>query len=94
MKVRAKFLGMPESLSFFEKGKEFQVDFIGDTLEEFLNCIVSRTGHEKKNIFFDDQGEVSLEISAFINGRHTGPSNRLKQRLHEDDLIEIWYEHF
>ncbi len=94
MKVKAKFLGMPKSLPIFENGKEFQVDFIGDTLEDFLNCIVSKTGYGKKNIFFDDQGEISLEISAFINGRHLGLSNRLRQRLHEDDLIEIWYEHF
>ncbi len=94
MKVRTKFLGMPKSLSIFENGKEFQVDFIGDTLEDFLNYILSKTGYEKKNIFFDDQGEISLEISTFINGRHTGFSNRSRRKLHEDDLIEIWYEHF
>jgi len=95
MKVRARFLGMPKSLSIFENGKEFQVDFIGNTLEDFfLNYILSKTGYEKKNIFFDYQGEISLEISTFINGRHTGYSNRLRRRLHEDDLIEVWYEHF
>ncbi len=94
MKVRTKLLGMPKSLSIFENGKEFQVDFIGETLEDFLNCIVSRTGYEERNIFFDDQGEISLEITAFINGRHTGLSNRSRLRLHEDDFIEIWYEYF
>ncbi len=85
---------MPKSLSILGNGKEFQVDFMGDTLEDFLNYIVSKTGYEKKNIFFDDQGDISLEITAFINGRHTGLSNRLGLRLHEDDFIEIWYEHF
>ncbi len=94
MKVRAKLLGMPKSLSIFEKGKEFQADFTGDTLEDFFNYIVSKTGHEEKNIFFDNQGDISLEITVFINGRHMGLSNRLGQRLHEDDFIEIWYEHF
>ncbi len=94
MKVRTKFLGMPKSLSILGNGKEFQVDFMGDTLEDFLNYIVSKTGYEKKNIFFDDQGDISLEITAFINGRHTGLSNRLRLGLHEDDFIEIWYEHF
>ncbi len=94
MKVRAKFLGMPQSLSIFKNGKELQVDFVGETLEDFLSCIESRTGYEKKNIFFDDQGKISLEITAFINGRHTGLSNRSRLRLRENDLIEIWYEHF
>ncbi len=94
MKVRTKLLGMPKSLSIFENGKEFQVDFIGETLEDFLNCMVSKTGYEERNIFFDDQGEISLEITAFINGRHTGLSNRSRLRLHEDDFIEIWYEYF
>ncbi len=94
MKVRTKLLGMPKSLSIFENGKEFQVDFIGETLEDFLNCMVSKTGYEERNIFFDDQGEISLEITAFINGRHTGLSNRSRLRLHEDEFIEIWYEHF
>ncbi len=94
MKVRAKFLGMPQSLPIFENGKELQVDFIGETLKDFLSCIVSKAGHKKRNIFFDDQGEISLEITAFINGRHTGLSNRSRLRLREDDLIEIWYEHF
>ncbi len=94
MKVRTKFLGMPKSFYIFENGKEFQVDFNGDTLEDFFNYLVSKTGYEKKNIFFDDQGEISLEITAFINGRHIGLSNRSRLRLLEDDLIEIWYEHF
>jgi hypothetical protein len=92
LKVRTKFLGMPESLSIFENGKEFQVDFTGDTLKDFFNYILSKTGHGKKNILFDDQGEISLDILTLINGRHTGFTNREKQRLHEDDLIEIWYE--
>ncbi len=94
MKVRAKFLGMPKSLSVFQKEKEFQAEFMGDTLGDFFNYIVSKTGYEKKNIFFDDQGEISLEITAFINGGHTGLSNRSRLRVHEGDFIEIWYEHF
>ncbi len=92
MKVRTKFLGMPESLSFFENGKEFEVDFTGDTLKDLLNDILSRNGHEKKNSFFDDQGEILLDIVTLINGRPTGFTNRERRRLHEDDLIELWYE--
>ncbi len=94
MKVRTKLLGMPKSLSIVETGKEFQVVFTGNTLGDFLNYIVSKTNDEKKNIFFDDQGEISLEITAFINGGHTGLSNRSRLRVHEGDFIEIWYEHF
>ena len=86
MKVRVKFFGMPESLSFFENKKEFQVDFPGDTRKDLFNCLLSKVGHDKKNIFFNDQGDISSDLLTLINGKLTTDSN---QRLHEDDLIEI-----
>jgi hypothetical protein len=89
MKVRIKFIGMPESLSMFENGKEFQVDFAGDTLKDLLGYLLLRISNKKKNIFFDDQGDISSELFTLINGRLTTDSNRLRQRLYENDLIEI-----
>ena len=89
MKVRVKFFGMPKSLSIFENGREFQVDFPGDTLKDLLNYLLLKIGHEKKNIFFNDQEDISSELLTLINGRLITDSNRLSQRLQENDLIEI-----
>ena len=89
MKVRVKFFGMPESLAIFENGREFQVDFPADTLKDLLNYLLSKIGHEEKNIFLNDQGDISSELWILINGRLITDSNRLRQRLHENDLIEI-----
>jgi len=87
MKVRVKFFGMPEPLSIFENGKEFQVNFTGDTFKDLLETLLLKTGHEKKNIFFNDRGDISSELLTLINGKLITDSNR--QRLHENDLIEI-----
>lgn len=89
MKVRVKFFGMPESLSMFENRKEFQVYFAGDTLKDLLDYLRLKIGHKKKNIFFDDQGDISSGVLMLINGRLATDSNRLRQRLYENDLIEI-----
>jgi hypothetical protein len=89
MKVRIRFIGMPDSLSMFENGKESQVDFAGDTLKDLLDYLLLKISHKKKNIFFDDQGDISPELFTLINGRLATDSNRLRQRLHENDLIEI-----
>ncbi len=89
MKVRVKFFGMPESLSILEKRKEFQLDFPGETLRDLLNYVLLEIRHEKKNIFLNDQGEISPEILTLINGRLITDSNRLRRSLNENDLIEI-----
>jgi hypothetical protein len=89
MKARIKFIGMPEPLPEFEDRKEVQVDFPGDTLKDLFDHLLSRIGRKKKNVFFDDQGDISSELFTLINGRLATDSNRLRQRLHENDLIEI-----
>ena len=89
MKARIKFIGMPEPLSMFENGKEFQVDFAGDTLKELLDYLLLKISYKKKNIFFDENGDISSELFTLINGRLVADSNRLRLTLYENDLIEI-----
>ena len=73
----------------FENGKEFQVDFAGDTLKDLLDYLLLKISYKKKNIFFDENGDISSELFTLINGRLVTDSNRLRQRLYENDLIEI-----
>ena len=39
MKVRVKFIGMPEPLPGFEDKKEVQVDFLGNSINLFLQVL-------------------------------------------------------
>lgn len=89
MKVRVKFYGMPEPLPIFENGREFEVDFPGDTLKDLLNYLLMKIGPEKKYLFLNDQGDILSEAFTLINGRLISGSDRLRQIFHENDLIEL-----
>ena len=89
MKVRIKFIGMPELLPGFEDKKEVQVDFAGNTGKDLLYHLSSKLEPKKKNFFLNDQGEFSLGVVVVINERIIPGSNLLTQKLHGNDLIEL-----
>ncbi len=90
MKVKVKFLGRFELLPAFKDMKEVEVDFVGDTLKELFNHLLSKIGSIRKDIFFDDRGEISSNLSVSINGGSIPQSDWSNQRLEESDSIGLY----
>ena len=90
MRVRVKFLEMPELLPVFEDGKEYPFEFSGDTVEDLLlHHIISKIDAEKKSIFFNDQGEIASELLVLVNGGFVSRPNWVNQKLQQNDFIEF-----
>ena len=90
MRVRVRFLEMPEFLSVFEDGKEYPFEFSGDTVEDLLlHHIFSKIDAEKKSIFFNDRGAIVSELLVLINGGFVSRPNWGNQKLQQNDLIEF-----
>jgi sulfur carrier protein ThiS len=89
MKVMVKFIGMPEPLPGFEDKKEVQVDFSGNTVKDLLHHLSLRIGPKQKEIFLNDQGEISSMLFVCINGDFPLYSDRLNARLRDDDFVEL-----
>jgi hypothetical protein len=92
MKVRIKFIGMPEPLPDFEDSKEVQVDFAGNTVKDLLHHLSLRIEPKQKEIFLNDQGDISLMLFVCINGNSVAYSDRLNAGLHDDDFIELIFD--
>lgn len=75
MKVRVKFVGMPELLSVFKDQKEIQINFNGDTVGDLLHHLSSKIRPKRMDIFFNDQGEIFPDLLVLINGRLISDSN-------------------
>lgn len=89
MKVKVKFWGMTELLSFSEGEKEVQVDFPGGTVKDLLHYLLSKIDPGKRSLFVDERGEITGDLFVIINGGIVSDSNRLIQQLQEGDFIEL-----
>ena len=90
MKVKVKFLGLFELLPAFKDVKEVEVDFVGDTLKELFNHLLSKIGSIKKDIFFDDRGEITSNLSVSINENSVPRSDWSNQSLKNNDSIGLY----
>ena len=89
MKVRIKFIGMPEPFPDFEDRKEVQVDFAGNTVKDLLHHLSLRIEPKQKEIFLNDQGEISPMLFVWINGNPVKYSDRFHARLRDDDFVGL-----
>jgi hypothetical protein len=83
VKVRIKFIGLPELLPGFEDKKEIQVDFSGNTIRDLLHHLSPGIGPKQKESLLNE-GEISPMLFVHINGKY---SSRLNTRLRDDDEI-------
>jgi hypothetical protein len=92
MKVRIKFLGMPEPLQEFKDREEVQVDFAGNTVKDLLHYLSQRVGPKQGEMFLNDRGETSPMLFVCINGDFPLYSDRLNARLRDDDFVELIFD--
>ncbi len=92
MKVRIKFIGMPEPFPDFEDRKEVQVDFSGNTVKDLLHHLSLGIEPKQKEIFLNDRGDISPMLFVCINGNSVAYSDRPNARLHDDDFVELIFD--
>jgi hypothetical protein len=89
MRVKIKFIGMPEPLPGFEDKKEVQVDFSGNSIKDLLHYLSPSIGPKQKEILLNEQGEISSMLFVCINGDYPLYSDRLNVTLRDNDFVEL-----
>jgi sulfur carrier protein ThiS len=89
MKVKVKFVGIPEPPSGFEGQKEAPVGFSGNTVKDLIYRLVSSMDLKNRELFLSDQDEISTDLAVIVNGSMISDSNRCNFRLKEGDLVEL-----
>ena len=89
LKIRLKLMGMLGFLSAFKDRKETYIDFIGDTVGDLLNHLLSRMDPNEKHMLLDEQGHISAELLIFLNGTLISTPNPSSQLLGENDFVEV-----
>jgi hypothetical protein len=89
MKVRVKLIGVSEPNPGFERAKEVPVDFLGNSLGELIQHILSGAGPGVKSLFLNGEGGISPDLVTLVNGLSVSDSNRFHLRLKEGDRIEL-----
>ena len=89
MKIRLKLLGMLMCISAFKDEKEIKVDFMGNTIGDLVNHLLSMIELEEERQLLNEQGEISPELLIFINGTFIPGRDRFSRPLGEGDLVEL-----
>ena len=84
-----KLLDMPKLFSSLESDQEMQIEFKGHTVRDLLHHLSMDLDPKRKALLMNSQGEVSPELSIFIDGKSVSESNEIDQDLHEGNIVEL-----
>jgi len=89
IKIKVKFVGIPEPPSGFEGQKEAPVVCSGNTVKDLIYRLVSSMDLKNRELFLSDQDEICTDLAVIVNGIMISDSNRCHFRLKEGDLVEL-----
>ncbi len=90
MKITVKLWGMSEIMRAFTGNREVQVEFHGQEVKDLIFQLFSDIDPRKKGFIFDDNNEISSELTIILNGRVVSEANRFNRRLRGGDFIELF----
>lgn len=85
MRVNLQVLlpALPEAIG----GKELEVEFAGETVNDLLAHLVARYGRKARQALYDEKGELDPVVQVLLNGKEWVPHDRLDTVLHNGDHI-------
>jgi len=89
LKIRLKLHGMLGFISSSKYGKDTEVDFMGNTVEDLVNHLLSRMKSEEKCLLLNEQGEILPDLLVFLNGKFIPAPDQLSHSLATSDLVEL-----
>ena len=87
MKVNLKIFlpTLPELIG----GKEMDLDFAGDTIQDLIDHLIARYGSKAKQALYDEKGVLDPVIQVLLNGEQWIPHDKLDTPLHEGDAVVL-----
>jgi hypothetical protein len=89
VRIRLKLHGTLGFISAFKEGKETEVDFLGNTLENLVNHLLSKMKSGEKRLLLDEREQIQHDVLVFLNQKIIPVPEKLSQLLNEGDLVEF-----
>jgi molybdopterin synthase sulfur carrier subunit len=85
MKVHLKILlpVLPEAIG----GKELDVEFAGETVNDLIEHLVKRYGRKARQALYDEKGKLDPTVQVLRNGREWITHDRLDTPLQDGDSV-------
>ena len=85
MKVNLKILlpALPELVG----GKELEVEFAGETVNDLIEHLVARYGRKARRALYDDEGKLDSIIQVLLNGEEWVTHDQLDTALQDGDSL-------
>jgi len=85
MKVNLKILlpVLPEVVG----GKELEVEFAGETVNDLIEHLVARYGRKARQALYDGEGKLDSVIQVLLNGEEWVTHNQLDTALQDGDSL-------
>jgi MoaD family protein len=85
MKVNLKILlpVLPEAVG----GKELEVEFAGQTVNDLIEHLVARYGRKARQALYDDEGKLDSVIQVLLNGEEWVTHDQLDAALQDGDSL-------
>ena len=87
MKVHLRVLlpVLPEAMG----GKELQVEFVGETVNDLLDYLVERYGRKARQALYDRDGQLDPVVQILLNGEQWVTHDHLDTALHDGDDVML-----
>lgn len=76
---------LPEAIG----GKELEVEFAGQTVNDLLEHLIAQYGRKAKQALYDEKGELDPVVQVLLNGQEWVPHDRLDTVLHNGDHVAL-----
>ena len=87
MRIHLKVLlpVLPEAMG----GKELQVEFAGETVNDLIEHLVGRYGRQARQALYDRDGQLDPVVQILLNGEQWVTHDRLDTALHDGDDVML-----
>lgn len=87
MKVHLRVLlpVLPEAMG----GKEVQVEFAGDTVNDLIEYLLARYGRKARQAMYDRNGQLDPVVQILLNGEQWVSHDQLDTVLHDGDDVML-----
>jgi MoaD family protein len=76
---------LPEAIG----GRELEVEFAGETVNDLIDYLVARYGRKAKQALYDERGKLDSVVQILLNGEEWVTHDRLDRTLQDGDHLVL-----
>jgi MoaD family protein len=76
---------LPEAIG----GRELEVEFAGETVNDLIDYLVARYGRTAKQALYDERGKLDSVVQILLNGEEWVTHDRLDRTLQDGDHLVL-----